>query len=458
VRLKTLKSAEVFRRKGCRMNRHKKDPTYRKHKQSGQAIVTLPDGLGGRRDLLLGTYDSPESWEEYNRVLAEWKANGKRGRFRATSAEPDLTINELLLRFWPHVEQYYRRPDGTQTGEVDSFRLSFKPLKRLYGTTTASNFGPLALKAVRQAMIDGSWLTEEEKAERIKMGKPITCCRNVIINQRIGRIRHMFRWGVENELVPASVLHGLEAVKGLPKGRSAARETSPVKPVPEAFVMATLGQLLPPVAAMVELQLATGMRPGELTVMRGIDIDMTGSIWLYRPGSDQGQEGSHKTAYRGHQRIIAIGPQGQKILRPWLRFNVREYLFSPRDTVRELRAQQRRNRKSKVQPSQIDRKKKNPARKPSDRYTVTSYSQAIARACEKADQKAHQDDPTIPADQVIIPHWHPHQLRHNKATEIRRKYGIDAARVVLGHRSPAITETYAELDSSKAAEIMGKLG
>jgi len=40
----------------------------------------------------------------------------------------------------------------------------------------------------------------------------------------------------------------------------------------------------------VELQLATAMRPGELVVMRGVDIDMTGKIWLYRPGSDQGQE------------------------------------------------------------------------------------------------------------------------------------------------------------------------
>ena len=57
-----------------------------------------------------------------------------------------------------------------------------------------------------------------------------------------------------------------------------------------------------------------------------------------------------------------------------------------------------------------------------------------------------------------IPHWHPHQLRHNAATRLRKEYGIEAARVVLGHRSAAITEVYAEIDHAKAAEIMLRVG
>jgi integrase len=57
-----------------------------------------------------------------------------------------------------------------------------------------------------------------------------------------------------------------------------------------------------------------------------------------------------------------------------------------------------------------------------------------------------------------VPQWHPHQLRHTKATEIRREAGLDAARAVLGHRSAAITEVYAELDVGRAAEVMEKLG
>lgn len=54
--------------------------------------------------------------------------------------------------------------------------------------------------------------------------------------------------------------------------------------------------------------------------------------------------------------------------------------------------------------------------------------------------------------------WHANQLRHAKATEIPREAGLDAARAVLGHRSPQVTELYAEVDFDKAAEVMEKLG
>ncbi len=178
-------------------------------------------------------------------------------------------------------------------------------------------------------------------------------CRGVV-NQRIGRIKRMFRWAVENELVPAAVLHGLQAVAGLQRGRSPARETEPIKPVPEPFVTATLPHVRPQVAAMIQLQLLAGMRPGELVIMRAIDIDMTSKVWLYRPGSDQGPEGVHKTSYRGHQRIIPIGPRGQEIVRRYLKPNVNAYLFSPREAVDQLRVEQRQRRKTKVQPSQIN--------------------------------------------------------------------------------------------------------
>jgi len=58
----------------------------------------------------------------------------------------------------------------------------------------------------------------------------------------------------------------------------------------------------------------------------------------------------------------------------------------------------------------------------------------------------------------VLPLWHPNQLRHSMATELRREAGLDAARVVLGHRSPTTTEIYAEVDVQKAAELMARLG
>ena len=57
-----------------------------------------------------------------------------------------------------------------------------------------------------------------------------------------------------------------------------------------------------------------------------------------------------------------------------------------------------------------------------------------------------------------IPLWHPHQLRHNFGTEIRRQHGLDVARVLLGHSSPVVTEVYAELDQAKAIDALSRSG
>jgi len=76
-------------------------------------------------------------------------------------------------------------------------------------------------------------------------------------------------------------------------------------------------------------------------------------------------------------------------------------------------------------------------------YAPEAYARAVARACVLAG----------------VPHWHPHQLRHNAATLLRRELGIEAARVVLGHSSAAVTEVYAEMDLAKAKDaVKEKLG
>lgn len=80
--------------------------------------------------------------------------------------------------------------------------------------------------------------------------------------------------------------------------------------------------------------------------------------------------------------------------------------------------------------------------KPGDRYTIAAYRRAITRACEDAG----------------IPAWNPHRLRHSAGTRIRREYGLEASRVVLGHGYGAITEVYAERDEALAAKVMRETG
>jgi integrase len=238
-------------------------------------------------------------------------------------------------------------------------------------------------------------------------------------------------------------LHALQAVPGLKLGRTEARETEPVRPVSRAVVEDTLPLLRPMQADMVRLQLETGMRPGELVVMRACDIDMTGPVWLYRPRS-------HKTQHHGHERIVPIGPKGQEIIRRYLATDLQACLFQPRLNMQERARTLRRNRKTPVQPSQRDRRKKHPKRGPGDHYTTDQYRRAVAEGIERHNAGKPEAE--------RIPHWFPHQLRHLRALELKREFGLDVARAVLGHRDVNISEHYATLDAAKGIEAMARIG
>jgi integrase len=386
-------------------------PSYRLHRQSGQAVTTLrlPDGT--RKDVLLGVYNSHASKVEYERVISEWRATSGRA-----ATPPGLTVNELILAFWGHAERHYRHPDGTPTSELDNYKLSLRPLKALYGDAPAAEFSPLKLKAVRQRMVDDDLSLN-------------------VVNQRTARIKHLFKWAVAEELVAPAVYQALQAVSGIPRGRDLARETAPVRPVPDAFVDAVQPHVLPEVWAMVELQRLTGMRPGEVCRMRACDLDTRGQVWLYRPVR-------HKSSWRGKERVIALGPKAQAVVKSFLLLDTSAPLFSPRRAMAARAERLRTRRKTKVQPSQANRRKEQPRRAPGEVYTVSAYATAIDRACVKAG----------------VPCWSPNRLRHSRATDVRRQYGVEAAGAVLGHAKMSATEVYAARDAALAQRIAAEIG
>jgi hypothetical protein len=129
------------------MARRKKGelPRYRLHKQSGQAVVSLPGGGHPRyRDVLLGPFGSEESHREYTRVINEWLAAGRLSPPSGPESRcPDLTLAELVLRFWRHAEGHYRLVDGSPSRELEHFKYALMPAVELYGQTPAGDFGPL---------------------------------------------------------------------------------------------------------------------------------------------------------------------------------------------------------------------------------------------------------------------------------------------------------------------------
>jgi integrase len=386
-----------------------RSPSYRLHKPSGQAVVTI-----NGKDHYLGPHGSDESVVEYKRLIAEWtavQAAPSPSQASPAAADGDLRVSELLVAYLKFAGSYYVK-HGQPTGELDNIKYAVDPLRDLYARQRVADFGPRCLKAVRDRMIESG------------------LCRSVI-NGRVNRIRRAFKWGVENELVPPSVLPALQAVAPLKAGRSKARETAAVEPVPVEHIEAVLPLVTHPVRAMIELQLVTGMRPGEVVLMRPCDIERSEKIWAYRPAS-------HKTEHHGLQRIIYLGPRAQRIVQPFLDRAPTAYLFSPKDAVLAAR--------EKLKPRKGKRRRtmrvRGYRRCPSDRYARTAYQNAICKACVKAK----------------IPSWGPNRLRHNAATVLRSEFGIEAARVILGHTSSSVTEIYAALDQSKAAEIMGQVG
>ena len=110
----------------------------------------------------------------------------------------DLSINELILAYFRHVQAYYVK-DGQPTSEQDNIRQALRFIRQLYGTSPAMDFGPMALKNVRQAMID---------AGRSRK----------LINKDVNRVRQMFGWAVENELLPVAVSPGPPAGQGAAQG------------------------------------------------------------------------------------------------------------------------------------------------------------------------------------------------------------------------------------------------
>lgn len=396
---------------------HTKSPTLRRHKRSGHAYARF-DG----RQLWFGPYDDPKTHEAFGRTLAEWLAHGK--RLPPSDDTACARVADIVAAYLQFAARHYCRSDGSPSREVANLTDAVRHVLKTYGTLPANEFGLRQLKTVREQMIDHGLARKT-------------------INDRINRIVRVFGWAAGEELCRPEIHGALRALGSLRRGRSRAREGRRVLPVAWEQVEATIPHLSRPTAGVVELMWHTGMRPGEAVLLRPVDLDRSGEVWLYRPQA-------HKTEYLGRDRVVTIGPRGQAVLR---RFLSRLPLpapempvFSPRDAMSSHYADRRLGRNSPLWPShercQARKRRAAPEKQPGDAYTANSLLGAVKRACKAAG----------------IPPWSPNQLRHAAATRIRKEMGLEAARTVLGHASSAVTEIYAEADVRVAAQVMARMG
>lgn len=357
-------------------------PKYRRHSTRDIGFIEFR----GKRHYFPGGYRSVESQAGYKAFLREnvladsplpAQADGPAG----------ITIARLVLTYLEYAKQHYGE---SKRGEYGNMRASLLPLAEIHGADLAANFGPLKLKAYRQSLIVG--------------GKS-----RGYINSTIGRIKRAFKWATSEELIPASVSHGLATVPGLSPGRTAAKEPPKRQPVPWSHVEPVLAELGPTVRAMVLFQWHTGARSQSICLATPSQFTVeSDGLWLWRP--------RHKSEFRGKLLVLPIGPRAIEAITPFIACGPDNYLFDPRRT--------RKNRRY------------------GKRYTTVSYYRAVERAIDRVNK-----------DRVDkIPNWTPHQIRHSKGHSVREKHGIEAAQAVLGHATMDATEIYsaARVELAKA--------
>ena len=240
-------------------------PKYCRHRASGRAYVRLEGKM-----YYLGKYGSTASKREYDRIIAEFVANGR----QVFRHKDEILVEVLVLRYLDYLDKELDYSDGRR----QSIHRTLRTLNKLYGRQPVATFGPSTLKALRQRMID----------EKLGM---------TTVNTYIGIVKQVFIWGCEEEIVPVDVAGALRLVKPLCKGRTSAVEYAPIQPVSDAVVTATLPYLQPHYRDMVTVQRLISGRPQDVLNMRPCDIDRSSEIWKYMPYK-------HKTQKRGKIRLL----------------------------------------------------------------------------------------------------------------------------------------------------------
>jgi integrase len=351
------------------------------HKASGKAYVTDP---ATGKETYFGPAGSPEAEARYGRWVAEFTARGRAGP--APPAE-GLTVGQLVVAYLKHVDAEYVK-DGRPTSEPRTVRTALAPAHDVYELTPAADFGPAALKAVREKYVAAGWKRPH-------------------VNAQVRRLRQMFRWAVEMELLPVERLLALRAVRSLRKGKTPAPEGRKVPPVPAADLEAALAALRPRWQTVVRLHLLAACRAQDVLGVRGRDIDRAAHapLWLYTPAHFKTEH------HEGAARRIFLGARCQELLAPLLAAaGPDDWLFPRRDRAGPV--------------------------------SVATYNSAVNRACKRAG----------------VPLWSPLQLRHTALTEVRQRFGLEGAQVRGGHKHAKTTEMYAERDEELARKIAKEMG
>lgn len=372
-----------------------------------------------------------EVTQRYTNLVEQWRRNGCKPSL--SHVKPGISVEDLAVKYleW-FAEQGHTKETMSHSLRAMQFLIDH------CGNLSTADFTRHTLKSL------------QEKLERDGVnGEPY---KRLTINRYINLIKSAFTegeergWGVDENL-PGQ----LAKVRALRQGRTTAQEYQERDGVDDVVVEATLPFMSQTIRAMVMVHRVSDMRSQDVCNLRICDIEMNDpdfpDIWFYAPHT-------HKTKKQGKKLLKAIPPEAQKILQPFIeakKDSPEAFLFCPKDVVKSYRENRRAERKTSVQPSQVERsrraKKRKPKRAAGDKYTAASYRVAVQRAQERA-RAAGVDIPEK--------NWFPHQLRHTSTTEIKDRFGMKAARDMAGHSNSKVTKGYAKTKKERIAKVARK--
>jgi integrase len=345
-------------------------------------------------DYYTGPTGSEESKRNYAALLVRLQAGGEPPKPAPTPVVTAVvTVADVVARWMEEVA-----PSYSQEGrEARQHVWACRPLLALYGGRPAAGFTALELEAVQLAMATGTW----------KEGEKGYCTR--VVRQRLGRVRRIWRWAERKGHVPRGSWANLATVPPLRPGDPRVRRTTRRKGCSFADLLAVVKCAPRVVGHMLLLCWWSGMRPGEVRVLRASEVDATGPEWVYRPEK-------HKNAWRGQERAVVLGPRAQAVLGKWMASPGRDgFVFPP------------------------SRKRKGGR----THYSCGNFAKAVRKAAAKAGVKG----------------VHAYLCRHSAKDRVTREQGLDAARAFLGQASLQSTAGYGEAaDLELARRAARKLG
>ena len=431
--------------------------TYRHHSKTDRGYIQYPRQIDGRRpqETFPGKHGSPESQAAYEKSLAHFLAYGTLPPWIKQSTPPPeefkpqrggmVTVAQLCQEFLA------AQGPGYCASERAAYRVVIDRLCSLHAATPVEEFRRPMLRRVRHQMV------ELGNSRRY-------------IDSQVTRIRGMFDWGVDEDLVPPKIAAALKSLRRLKPME--APSYPPIEPVADPVVAQTLPHLPKEAADLVRLLRLTGARPSELMDLKACEILQTRpDLWEYHLAN-------HKTAHKGLHRCIYFGPQAIEILQRLIGERGQRALLLVQPDWEGLKAQHsweagerllrlyqedawkthrtwwdylKENSRQLVDLSPtraqaVFRRAKQGAKRPRSkagkRWNRHRFAQLIQRTCQKHG----------------IEHWTPYQLRHAAACQAVQHGSLAAAQHMLGHKLATTTNHYVKGDHNGAARLVAQLG